>query len=441
MSGSRVDDPRRSAHQARGLSQGEAAVLATVDALRGDLVELTRELVRIPTVNPPGERYTECAALVSTTLVRLGYEVREVRPRVDPDPAHPRVNVVGRLAGARPRPLLHFNGHVDVVPANDPAAWTQDPFGGREVAGRLYGRGTGDQKAGIAASILAVEAIRRAGVQLGGTVEQSATVDEESGGFAGLAELCAQGICTARDTDHVVITEPLDVDRVCLGHRGVLWTEVTAHGVASHGSMPGLGRSAADAIARLVARVDTDLRPRLAELVTAMPVEPPEARRATINCNALHAGQPVEAEQTPVVADTATAIFDRRFLVEESLDDVRAELPSLIERERARDDAIGWNVRERMVVEPVLTDRDAPVAVAFAGAVRDVLGREAAMIASPGTYDQKHVVRIGGVRDCIAYGPGRLVTAHRPDEYVVVDELVDATKVMALATLRLLGTA
>lgn len=419
----------------------ERAVLEAVDALRDDLVAFTQALVRVPTVNPPGDRYEECAALVAQRLERLGYDVRLVRPRHEPDPLHPRVNVVGRLAGARPRPLLHFNGHYDVVPPGERAAWTREPFGGDLADGRVWGRGSGDQKAGIAASIYAVEAIRRAGLRLGGTVEQSATVDEESGGFAGVAELCAQGICTSADTDHVVITEPLDVDRVCLGHRGVLWTEVTAHGVAAHGSMPGLGRSAADAIARLVSRVDRELRPTLAQRTTAMPVEPPEARRATINVNALHAGQPVEAEQTPMVADVATAIFDRRFLAEERLADVRAELGELLADERSRADGITWTSRERLVVQPVLTDRDAPVAAAFAGAVGDVLGREATFIASPGTYDQKHVVRLGGVRDCIAYGPGRLVTAHRPDEHVVVDELVDATKVMALATLRLLGTA
>ena len=421
----------------------ERRVLDSVDALRDDLVAFTQELVRIPTVNPPGERYGECAGLIGDKLRELGYEVREIRPVgwSSYDPVNQRVNVVGRLTGARTRPLLHFNGHFDVVPVGDPDAWTRDPFGAELAGGRIWGRGTGDQKAGIAASIFAVEAIRRAGVRLAGSVEQSATVDEESGGFTGMAALCRQGVCTSADTDHVVITEPLDVDRVCLGHRGVLWTEVTARGLAAHGSMPGLGRSAADAIARLVARVDTELRPRLEERTTAMPVAPLEARRATINVNALHAGQAVEVEQTPMVADVATAIFDRRFLIEERLADVRAELGALMDRERARDDGIEWSSRERMVVEPVFTDAGAPVARAFALAIREVVGRDATFIASPGTYDQKHVVRIGGVRDCIAYGPGRLVTAHRPDEYVVIDELVDATKVMALAALRLLGTA
>ncbi len=93
-----------------------------------------------------------------------------------------------------------------------------------------------------------------------------------------------------------------------------------------------------------------------------------------------------------------------------------------------------------MLVEPTATPVDAPVARAVRDAVQHVLGRPAKLIASPGTYDQKHVVRRGGVTDCIAYGPGRLETAHRPDEYVDLEDLANATKVMALAALDLLGT-
>jgi len=70
-----------------------------------------------------------------------------------------------------------------------------------------------------------------------------------------------------------------------------------------------------------------------------------------------------------------------------------------------------------------------------------VLGKKAPLIASPGTYDQKHVTRIGHVKDCIAYGPGILDLAHQPDEYVVIEDLVNSAKVMALTAMRLLGTA
>ena len=415
-------------------------VRAAVDELRDECAAFLQQLVRVATVNPPGERYEECALLIGNRLAELGYAVQYVRPRAERSGPR-RVNVLGRRDGAAARPTLHFNGHFDVVPAGDPAAWTHPPFGGEIAAGRLWGRGSADQKAGIAASIYALEAIRRADVRLQGSVEQSATVDEESGGFAGVAELCEQGFISSGRTDHVIITEPLDVDRVCIGHRGVYWCEVTARGRTAHGSMPDLGRNAAIAMAQLITRIETDLEPKLRSRVTSMPIEPPAARHATINLNALHAGQSIGVEQTPMVPDECIAIFDRRFIVEESSSDVRREFDAIVAEQAAADSRIRWSTRELMLVEPSATPADAPVALAVRAAVREVLGREAKVVASPGTYDQKHVVRRGGVADCIAYGPGRLETAHRPDEYVDLDELAQATKVMALATLALLGTA
>ena len=91
-----------------------------------------------------------------------------------------------------------------------------------------------------------------------------------------------------------------------------------------------------------------------------------------------------------------------------------------------------------MEVLPVLADRTAPVPRTVAAAIRDVLGREAQFICSPGTYDQKHIARIGHLHDCVAYGPGILDLAHQPDEFVLVDDLVASAKVLALATWRLL---
>jgi succinyl-diaminopimelate desuccinylase len=413
-------------------------VIAAVGALRDEIVDLTTRLVRIPTVNPPGERYPEAARLLGATLRGFGYAVEEIAPD-DARAGHPRVNVVGRLDGARARPVLHFNGHVDVVPPGE--GWEGDPFSGLVADGKIWGRGSSDQKAGIAASIFAIEAIRRAGVRLQGSVEQSGTVDEESGGFAGVALLCERGRIAADRTDYVVITEPLGVDRVCLGHRGVYWFEVTARGRTAHGSMPILGRNAADAMARFVSRVQRDLEPRLSSRRTAVPVEPASARSPSINLNSLHAGQSAEDEQTPLVPDRAVAVFDRRFILEESVGEVRAEIAALLDAQRAEDRGIGWDLRERMIVEPVATPREARVVGAFADAIQRVRGRPAAYIVSPGTYDQKHVVNRGGVAECVGYGPGILEMSHQPNEYVDIADLVDATKVMALATLRLVGTA
>ncbi|MCS6878000.1 MAG: M20/M25/M40 family metallo-hydrolase, partial [Geminicoccaceae bacterium] len=88
--------------------------------------------------------------------------------------------------------------------------------------------------------------------------------------------------------------------------------------------------------------------------------------------------------------------------------------------------------------EPVLTDPELPVPRAVASAIRSVLGREPSFVCSPGTYDQKHIARIGGLRDCVAYGPGILDLAHQPDEFVAIEDLVTAAKVLALAVRSLL---
>lgn len=304
----------------------------------------------------------------------------------------------------------------------------------------MYGRGTADQKSGIAASIFAVEAIRRAGVKLGGTVEQSATVDEESGGQAGVAYLARNGYLNRERIDYVIITEPLDHDRICLGHRGVYWFELTVRGRTAHGSMPFLGVSAIDRMARIVEKIERELKPELRTRVTAMPVEPPEARQASINVNSIAGGQPLDGLQTPCVADTCQAILDRRFLMEESAEDVRHELMGHIETLRREDPDLEYELRDMMLVHPTMTAAESRLVREMRQAIGEVMEYEPAMIASPGTYDQKHFARIAGIEQCIAYGPGILDLAHQPDEYVEIEHLRLATRAMALATMRLLGT-
>jgi succinyl-diaminopimelate desuccinylase len=417
----------------------ESAVLDRIDELADEMVEFLKQIVRIPTTNPPGENYADCAHVIGRKLIEFGYDVNYVEATGRPECTrrHPRVNLIGRQPGESFHPTLHFNGHIDVVPTGD--GWTVDPFAAVEHEGRIYGRGVTDQKAGIAASIFAVEAIRRAGVKLEGSVEQSATVDEESGGFAGVAFLSEHGYIRPDLVDYVIITEPLDYDRICLGHRGVYWFEVLMRGRIAHGSMPFLGESAIDRMARLIERVEQELKPKLAGRRTRMPVEPEGARSATINVNSIFGGQQPDAPQTPCVADTCRAIFDRRFLIEEDLDDVRAEFAELIERMRGEDSSLSYDLKDLMIVHPTMTDPASKLVSTMREVVRETLNREVPLIASPGTYDQKHFARLAGIEQCIAYGPGILNMAHQPDEYCEIEHLKQASKAMAIGAMRLLG--
>jgi succinyl-diaminopimelate desuccinylase len=411
-----------------------------VERARDEIVAFAADLIRIPTINPPGEGYRECAELLGGRLERFGFDVDYVvaEDRPEHTKEHPRVNVIGRRGDIGARPRVHLNGHIDVVPAG--AGWSVDPFGGEVRDGRLYGRGACDMKAGIAAAVYAVECLRRAGIDLAGTAEVSGTVDEESGGYAGVGHLAELGRIGAASTDYVIIPEPLDVDRICVGHRGVYWFEVRAKGRVAHGSMPFLGVNAIERIGRFLDAVRNELEPALRARTTSMPVVPPEARRATININSIHGGQAGQTPQTPCVADSCSAVFDRRFLIEEGFDEARAEIQRLVDRLAEQFPDSTFELEDLMVVHPVQTPSDSPLIHALERSIQTVLGREPAIIASPGTYDQKHIARIGKLEHAVAYGPGILELAHQADEYCEIDDLLRATEVIGLAVLDVMKT-
>ena len=419
----------------------EDRVLAEVEAARDEIVAFTAEMIRIPTVNPPGACYRECVELIGRRLQAAGLaaEYVEAEGRPEHTAEYPRVNVVGRGPAVPGRARLHLNGHFDVVPPGD--GWTVDPFAGVVRDGRIHGRGASDMKSGIAAAVFAVEALRRAGVEPGGAVDISATVDEESGGFAGVAHLCEGGVISSDETRYAIIPEPFGPTRVCLGHRGVYWFDVVAHGLTAHGSMSHLGRSAIEDMGALLEAFRTRLAPGLATRVSALPIVPEPSRRPSLNVNAITGGQADEGTQSPCVADRCVATFDRRFIPEESLDEVRGEIARLVRSVEGDDPGRRFTIEERMVVHPTAAPSGSPLVAALSRAVETVSGRPAELVASPGTYDQKHFARIAGIEHCVAYGPGPLEEAHQPDESCSVDDLVASTQVLALGALELVGPA
>jgi len=413
---------------------------ALIESRRDDAVALAQELVRIPTVNPPGDAYQPCAELIGTRLATRGFNVSYVRAEGAPGDSdrHPRINVIARREGTRPGPCVHFNSHIDVVEPGH--GWTVPPFDAVVKDGKIYGRGTCDMKGGLAASIIAVEALIDSGIDLPGTIEISGTVDEESGGFGGVAYLAERGWFSKPRVDHVIIPEPLNVDRVCVGHRGVWWAEIETKGRIAHGSMPFLGDSAIRHMGAVMESIERDLYPALKQKRTAMPVVPEGAKESTLNINSIHGGQvePEGSMPSPIVADSCRMVIDRRFLIEEDVAEVKEELRILLDRLANTRPGFRYNLRDLFEVIPSMTDKNAPVARATAAAIRRVLQREPAFICSPGSYDQKHIDRIGKLKDCIAYGPGILDLAHQPDEYVVIADLVRSAQVMALAAHSLL---
>jgi succinyl-diaminopimelate desuccinylase len=405
------------------------ALLAAVDELAPRLVELLRQLIRIPTVNPPGDGYEDFCAALKATLDELGYTTDLVRvpaERLDElaplGGGRPRPSLLATLDSGAPGPTIHLNGHYDVVPVGND--WTRDPFAGELHDGWIFGRGAADMKSGLAAQVIAVEALRRSGWR--GRVVHSAVPDEETVGVenAGTGYLVERGLLQG---DAVIITEPFGPDGVGIGHKGAIWGEITVHGRQAHGSSPRLGVNAVEGMARYLARLDAELRPRLEERVTELGVTPPEPR-STLSFDTIAGGV-----ATNIVPDRCAVTFNRRLLPGEDLDTAREELLAPL-----RELDLRFDYRELYSTEPTLVSPEEPVVQAACRAVRR-LGLEPRLLISAGSDDQRFVVHRAGISNSLVYGPGTTALSHVADERISVADLVLGTKGLALILAELLA--
>ena len=166
---------------------------AEIAARRDDLVELCQDLIKIPTLNPPGENYREICDYLDRRLLKNGFHTELIRAKgaLGDSDRYPRWNIVARKEGPRGGECVHFNSHIDIVEVG--RGWTTDQFGGEVIDGKVYGRGACDMKGGLAASIIAAEAFIAICPDFAGAIEISGTADEESGGFGGVAYLAEKG--------------------------------------------------------------------------------------------------------------------------------------------------------------------------------------------------------------------------------------------------------
>jgi succinyl-diaminopimelate desuccinylase len=399
-------------------------LLDTID--RDELVELTRALVRLPSVYRPGDpdaNESRVAAFVEGWLRREGFQV-EVQP-VEPG----RPNVVGWLGEKRPgRRSLLLEGHTDVVTEGDPSAWTWPPFGADLVDGRIYGRGSADMKSGLAAAMVAAAAIRRSGVRLGGRLVVGALVDEE-GGMMGARHLCTTAL--GRELSAAIICEP-EENELCLEQRGVVWARVTVRGRMAHGAMPEAGLNPITALGALL-REAPALERRLRRLCRRSPYLRPPTVTPTV-ARAPMQGVP----QSNVIPSTAQATLDVRLTPGPDADTVAKEID--VACQRAMDACPGTTVEW----EPIngfrlatRVERGEPLVHAMVRGVRQATGRAPRFGGVPGSTDGTILRTTLGI-PIVTCGPGNRLIPHQVDEYVEVAELVDAAKIYVASALKFL---
>lgn len=409
-------------------------VLADIDSSKDDLIKLTMNLIKIPTVNPPGKNYEEFSNFTAEWLssVGLDVEVVEVREHLDellqPKASGPRFNILAKLKGSAHRPILHFNGHYDVVPPS--VGWSKDPFNPVVEGSRLYGLGSTDMKGGISAIMTAVKALAECDVELRGDLTLSFTPDEEHASRAGLRYLFERALIKA---DYAIIGEGSGVSSVGIGQKGAIWGQITTHGVSAHASTPSRGINAFEKLAKVAVAIEERIKPKLAKRISRYRFRPEGENRPTIMLGGMVEGA---NRNRAAVPEWCSMSFDRRVIPEETLEEAETELLSLLEELRTEDQELQVEMSCSHRGKGYVVTPDMEIYKALKRSIKEVMGNEPTFTLSAGWGENAYFAEEGA--QTAVYGPGASGCAHAKDEYVLVNDLLTASKVYALTTLELL---
>ena len=395
------------------------------------LVHSLQDMVRVPTVNPPGDRYREMVDLLQARCRELEMKAKVHRvpdervKKVVGSADFPRYNLVARWdVGAEK--TVHFNGHYDVVPAA--GKWRYgDPFRPEVSHGMLYGRGSGDMKGSIAALLMAVEALQQSGCEPAVNVECSFTADEETGGELGAGYVVREGLV---DADYAVVCEGAAGLQLGCGHNGVLWLEVEVQGKPAHASRPEDGINAFERMVALVHGLQK-FKEGLAVPSRRFRDFNGQLRSPTVNIGGVFGGG--SGDKVNTVPARAVFSIDRRIVPGETLRQVEGELRQEIEK-IARAQGIACKVQSPLRISPCVVEPTQPLPRAFAGAVQAVRRGPAGFRVTTGFTDLHYFVEEEGLPG-VGYGV-KGEQAHGVDERLRVHDLVQTARTYAEFMLR-----
>lgn len=365
--------------------------------MREELFALLADLVAIPSTYPPGDTAAIAAHCEALLLPEYQTEIAG------------KGNLVARMGSGRPS--IVFNAHADTVDAGNRAAWRTDPFKATLAGGRVYGLGACNCKSSMAVHLwLAREIARRGGPQRGEIVF-TFVGDEENLGPQGLAHLREAGILKP-DT---LIVAAQTRNRLVLEERGVMWLRVRTRGRAAHAGAPHAGESAILRMQQVIAALS-----RLEKRVSQ------SGQKSTLSIGRIRGGESIN-----VVPDECVIELDRRILPQDDFDSAFSEIRGVCEQAGAADVELltgtpGFSAR-----------RDGPGARAFAEAIRSVTGKAPEPLNVVGASDARYFARDG--IELLVTGPGDGADSHMPNEFVLLEELVEAARIQSEAVSRLLG--
>jgi len=409
-----------------------------------ELIQLTQDLVRIPSVRRQGQGEQEVALYLARLLEGMGLDV--VVEYVEPGSP----NVIAVLQGESEGPCLMFECHTDVVTEGDPSEWKYGPFEGKLVGNRIYGRGACDTKGNLAAAVMAVQAINQSGIPFKGKILLGILVDEE-GLMSGVKHFIRQG--WANGVHAAIICEPVD-NQLCITQKGALRAELMTSGKMSHGAMPLAGLN--------------PIPPMISILEKMKQLEEEEIERLgkngflgypSITPTVLQA--PVKGEpQLNVVPYQCRALLDIRTIPGQSHEALKKQLEDIVQEEERSVNAslhsgpfkeiretLEKGLSRGMLFQSKLdvfedrpwtkTSREERIVQSVTQAIRSITGEEPTYGGVLGATDGTFLSAWAGI-PIVTLGAGKWMIPHQKDEWVSVEELELTAKIYAASALEYL---
>ncbi len=372
------------------------------------LLDFARDLVAIPTENPPGAAYDECVQRICAELdsLAIGHEVVETG-----NEATRRQAVLAMVGDSGP--LLYLHGHYDVVPAFGPGQF--DP---RVEHGRLIGRGSSDMKGGLAAIVHAARPAAEAGARIGLVI----VPDEETGGRLGAERLAGLGRLD-RSAAGAIVAEPTwgTIWHAC---RGAFTLRVRFRGRPAHVGLHYEGVNAfagAVEVAATLGELEQALRERRSGLEFSSPSD--RSAESIMLVGGVSGGD----TNFNIVPAEFSFTVDRRPNPEENYDEAKRELLDLLASARDGGVELDWEVLQD--APSAVTPAGSDFVQAVAGAVTAVTGSAPTVTCCPGVLETRVYHQLG--IPAVAFGPGLIERMHGPDEDVPIANLVDASAIYA----------
>lgn len=389
----------------------ESLPLALDGFAEKELLSILQNLVQQKSENPPGKE--EGAAMyVKDVLERhaIKTELTQVKPG--------RPNVYARLKGSQPGPTMIYNGHLDVVPAGKETNWTYDPFKGVIKDGKLYGRGSADMKSGVAAMIYAAIMLQRMGNPFSGELILFFNVDEERTNL-GMRQFLQEDITA----DYAIISEPTNLD-ICTGHRGCARFRLRTRGLAGHTSFVTQPDNAIYKMTKLINALE-DLGHNIKQRVDPM-----------LGPASLTVSQITGGTAPNIIPDLCEIEIDRRTLPGEEKEDVEKEIRECMNKV-ASQHSFDYEFENYLFLMASSIPESDPFVKNLNEVIKSTTSRQGSVAPFNATCEAPFF-SVEKEIPTIIFGPGGLEQAHIDDEFVNVDEVVDASKVFIQLVGRLL---